>query len=113
MKTLTALILAVALLALPLSLNADTSANQAMGSPVTFSVTVASGTTPFTYQWKKNGVNIVGATAATYLIPAVAAGDAGTYTVAVSNKAGATTSDNGVFTLTVAPGGATVTITTP
>jgi hypothetical protein len=111
MKTLIALILAVALLALPL--NADTSGNQAMGSPVTFSVTVGSGTLPFTYQWKKNGVNIVGATAATYTIAAVAAGDAGTYTVAVSNKAGAVTSDNGVFTLTVAPGGVTVTITTP
>lgn len=110
MKTKFAFLLALALLALPL--NAATG-DQAIGGPVTFSVTVASGTLPFTYQWRKNGVAIVGATAATYNIPSVAASDVGTYTVVVTNKAGSTTSDNGVFTLTVTPGGATVQITTP
>lgn len=112
MKTLTALILAVALLALPLSLRAATGV-QAIGKAVTFSVTVATGTAPFTYQWKKDGAAIPGATGAAYTIPAVAVTDAGTYTVTVSNMAGSTGSDEGNFTVVVNPGGATVTITTP
>ncbi|MFN7492235.1 MAG: immunoglobulin domain-containing protein, partial [Cyclobacteriaceae bacterium] len=49
---------------------------------VTFNV-VATGT-GLTYQWKKNGVNIVGATSTTFTIPTAATGDAGTYTVQVS-----------------------------
>ncbi|MBI3217874.1 MAG: immunoglobulin domain-containing protein, partial [Bacteroidetes bacterium] len=49
---------------------------------VTFSV-VATGTV-LTYQWKKNGVNIGGATSASYVIATAATGDAGTYTVQVS-----------------------------
>jgi hypothetical protein len=40
--------------------------------------------TALTYQWKKNGVNIGGATAASYTIPATVTADAGTYTVVVS-----------------------------
>ena len=38
-----------------------------VGYPVTFSVT-ASGPSPYSYQWKRNGVNISGATARTYRI---------------------------------------------
>ena len=53
------------------------------GANVSFSV-VATGTATLTYQWKKNGVNIGGATSATYTIPTAATGDAGTYTVQVS-----------------------------
>src|SRR6266446_5546931 len=44
------------------------------GSSTTFAVT-ASGTSP-TYQWRKNGVNISGATASTYTISSVQAADA-------------------------------------
>lgn len=101
------------LLALALSVTALNAATgtAAIGQRVTFSVSVSTGTPPFTYQWKKNGVNIAGATAATYVIPAISTGDVGTYTVAVTNPAGSTTSDDGIFTLTVAPGSAVVTIT--
>lgn len=84
-----------------------------VGKQVTFSVTIATGTPPFTYQWQKNGVPIPGATGATHVIAAIAASDAGTYTVVVTNKAGPATSDNGVLTITVNPGGATVSITSP
>jgi hypothetical protein len=52
------------------------------GSAANFSVT-ATGTA-LTYQWKKNGIDIVGATAATYNIAATTTASAGTYTVVVS-----------------------------
>jgi len=62
------------------------------GQPVTFSVN-ASGTTPFSYQWFKDGTAIAGATAATYSISSVLATDAGGYSAVVSNAAGSATSD--------------------
>jgi hypothetical protein len=57
------------------------------GSTATFSV-VASGTATLTYQWKKDGTSISGATAATYTIASATLTDAGSYTVAVTNGAG-------------------------
>ena len=57
----------------------------------TFAV-VATGS-GLTYQWKRNGVNISGATASTYHIPVVTAAHFGTYTVVVSNSSGSVTSD--------------------
>ncbi|NMH26777.1 beta strand repeat-containing protein [Flavobacterium silvaticum] len=59
-------------------------------SSATFTV-VASGT-GLSYQWKKNGVNISGATSDTYTINPVVAGSAGSYTVTVTNSAGSVTS---------------------
>ena len=55
------------------------------GFPVSFSVT-ATGT-GLTYQWKKNGVDIPGATSPTYAIANASVSDAGTYTVVVSGVA--------------------------
>lgn len=51
------------------------------GQPANFVVT-ATGT-GLTYQWRKNGVNIDGATSATYAITAAAAADSGTYDVVI------------------------------
>jgi len=62
-----------------------------VGQSVTLSVT-ASGTSPFFYQWSKNGVNLSGATGSVYVISNVQAADAGAYSVVVSNAAGSTTS---------------------
>ncbi|WP_146153666.1 PQQ-dependent sugar dehydrogenase [Adhaeribacter arboris] len=64
----------------------------AAGQPATFKVT-ATGTAPLTYQWQKNGVNISGATAATYTIASTKAADAGNYRVVVANAAGKATSN--------------------
>ncbi|SDX53624.1 LamG-like jellyroll fold domain-containing protein [Flavobacterium degerlachei] len=52
------------------------------GFPISFSV-IATGT-GLTYQWKKGGTNIIGATSNTYSIPNVSTVDAGNYTVVVS-----------------------------
>jgi hypothetical protein len=60
------------------------------GAPVTFGATATyfgSGS-PMTFQWRKNGVNIPGATGATYTINAATAADAGSYDVIVSNACG-------------------------
>ena len=69
-----------------------------IGSPVTFSVT---GTGPnLTYQWRKNGSNISGATNSSYIINSVVLGDDANYDVIVSN-AGCTSVTSAVAQLTV------------
>lgn len=58
-----------------------------VGSSVTFSSNVTGGA-GLTYQWRKNGVNIAGATGAVHTIASVNAADAGNYDVIVSNPLG-------------------------
>jgi glucose/arabinose dehydrogenase len=62
-----------------------------VGSPVTFSAT-ASGLPPLSYQWRKNGVAIPGATNNSYTIPVVIFSDSGDYDMIVYNAYGADTS---------------------
>jgi len=69
------------------------------GANVTFSV-VATGATPLTYRWQKDGV-AVGGNSATLTLNAVTLAQAGNYLVVVSNSAGFATSDTA--TLTVNP----------
>ena len=79
-------------------------ANQTVtaGQTAAFSVT-ASGTAPLTYQWRKNGVNISGATASSYTTPATATTDSGsTFSVIVTNSAGSATSNNATLTVNAA-----------
>src|SRR5262249_15001778 len=73
-----------------------------LNQPASFAVAVT-GTSPFSYQWQKNGVNISGATGSSFTIPAVQAGDAAGYTVVVGNIAGTVTS--AAATLSIAPPG--------
>jgi hypothetical protein len=54
------------------------------GQNVTFSV-MATGTTPLSYQWYKNGTVISGATSSSYILTNIQAASAGMYTVIVSN----------------------------
>jgi hypothetical protein len=51
------------------------------------------------YQWRKNGVDIAGATAADYTIPSATLGDAGSYRVVITNSAGHATSDTANVTV--------------
>ncbi len=57
--------------------------------------------TGISFQWRKNGGNIDGATSATLMLTNVQSGDAGEYTVAVTNSIGSTFSNPA--TLTVIP----------
>src|SRR5438045_1537388 len=79
-------------------------ANQTVtaGQTAMFSVT-ATGTAPLSYQWRKNGVNITGATASSYTTPATTSTDSGsTFSVVVSNSAGSATSNNATLTVNAA-----------
>jgi PKD repeat protein len=69
-----------------------------VGQSVTFTV-VATGNPVPTYQWRKGGVNITGATTASYTIASIALGDAGTYDVVATNSQGSATSNGAVLTL--------------
>jgi len=76
-------------------------ANQTVtvGQTATFSV-VANGTSPFTYQWQKNGSNISGATAVSYTTPATTSSDNGSkFDVIVTNSAGSATSNQATLTV--------------
>jgi phosphatidylinositol-3-phosphatase len=75
------------------------SATVEIGESATFSVE-ATGSPPLRYQWRRNGVTVTGATSGTYSTGPTSAGDSGvSFTVVVSNSAGAVTS--GAATLTV------------
>jgi hypothetical protein len=68
------------------------------------SFTVAGTGTPTpTFQWRHGGVNIGGATAATYTIASVGAGDAGTYDCVLTNSCGSATSNAATLTVNTAP----------
>ena len=71
------------------------------GQGASFTV-IASGNPAFTYQWKKNGTAISGATSAIYSVAGLPA-DAGSYTVVLTNNAGSTTSAAAVLTVDFAP----------
>jgi Immunoglobulin domain len=66
------------------------------------SVTIAaptSGSPAPTFQWQKNGVNIAGATGASYTISNVKSSDAATYTVVATTAAGPVISAGAVLTV--------------
>ena len=78
------------------------------GSAVVFSVTALANPLP-TFQWRKDGINLNGATEATLNISSVTSDDTGNYTVVINNALGRVTS--APATLTIA--GAAITITSP
>lgn len=72
------------------------------GQPASFSVS-ASGTT-LTYQWRRNGTNITGATGATYNIGSAGVSQAGNYDVVVSGACTpAVTSNQAALTVNPTP----------
>lgn len=72
----------------PIIARHPSSQSVAVGSGATFSVEAAS-TLPISYRWIRNGSYIPGASSAVYTIPQTRVADSGTYTVEVSNSAGA------------------------
>jgi poly(3-hydroxybutyrate) depolymerase len=84
----------------------------AAGQPVSFTV-AAVGTSSLSYQWRKNGMDVAGATAASLTMPAASTADDGaTFSVVVSSSSGTVTS--AAATLAVTPAaGAPIIITNP
>ena len=72
------------------------------GSSVTFEV-AATGSTGFSYQWRKNGTVIPGAVNPTLTLSSVTAADAGNYDVVVTNPMGTVTSSLAQLTVATAP----------
>ena len=60
-------------------------------------IVVATGSMPLTYQWKKNGTNVVGATSTNFTIANARINDAATYSVAITNAYGSILSSNAVL----------------
>jgi hypothetical protein len=69
------------------------------GGSATF-VVVARGTDPLSYQWRRGGVDLPGATGPSLTVPAVAPADSGAvFTVVVSNPEGSVTSAGATLTV--------------
>ena len=73
-----------------------------VGASATFAVS-ATGGSSFNYQWRRNGLNIGGATASTLTLSNVSAGDTGFYDVLVANARGTATSSVATLTVVSAP----------
>ena len=79
-----------------------TSQTVTAGQPATFSVT-GSGSAPLSYQWRKNGTVISGATSAVYATPAATTSDSGSqFMVVVGNAVGSVASNASTLTVTAA-----------
>ncbi len=96
LRSLGFILLGTAFFAVPRSFAVTVTAP--VGGKITFNVS-NSGTAPFTYQWRKDGANIAGATASSLALTNLQGTDAGTYSVVVANAAGSTISDNGTLTV--------------
>jgi len=78
------------------------SQSKCVGESVTFSVS-ASGAAPLSYQWRKDGGDVPGATDSSYSIGSVSAGDAGDYDCVVSNDCGSEISNAATLTVLSGP----------
>ena len=76
-------------------------ASTVTGRPVSFSVT-ATGAATLSFQWAKDGVDILGARQATFTLRQPTPQDSGTYAVTVSNSVGTLTSSPVTLTVTAA-----------
>jgi hypothetical protein len=73
-----------------------------VGAVATFAVS-ATGTLQLGYQWRFNNANIPSATDSSYMRSNLQPGDAGSYSVIVTNSAGSATSSEAVLTVNSAP----------
>jgi hypothetical protein len=75
----------------PVIITQPVDGNTTVGNSISFAVE-ANGEPPLTFQWKKDGINISGATDANHTIASAQLTDSGIYRVIVTNLAGSTTS---------------------
>jgi hypothetical protein len=74
----------------------------AAGSTVVFNVG-ATGSGALTYQWRKDGADLAGATGATLILSNATVAQAGAYSVVVRNSAGTATSNTAALTVSTVP----------
>jgi hypothetical protein len=74
----------------------------AASTPVTFTAAASGSPTP-TYQWRKNGTNISGATQASFTLGSATLDDAGRYSVVASNSVGSIFSSEAELSVVMAP----------
>jgi hypothetical protein len=72
------------------------------GNTAMFNV-VASGSGPLSYQWRRSGTNLPGATLSAYTKNNAQPSDAGTYSVFITNSVGTLLSSNATLTVNVPP----------
>lgn len=81
------------------SISSDpTSQTVVAGNPVTFSAS-ATGTDPLSYQWRRNGIDVGGATDTAITIANAQQANAGSYVLVATNFGGAATSSPAVLTV--------------
>ena len=95
----------------PYILNSSPDRSVGLGGKQTFFVT-AEGSGTLTYQWRKGGSPISGATASTYVLDPVTLAHAGSYDVVVGHNLSATTVTSSAAVLTALPNASTYTATT-
>lgn len=81
----------------PFVLSQPLSVAEAIGGNVAFSV-AAGGSLPLSFQWRKDGNPLAGATSDTLFLTAVQATHAGTYSCVIRNASGSTTSSAALLT---------------
>ena len=75
-----------------------------VGNTATFTVSVT-GTTPFTYQWRKDNIDISGATSVSYNTPVtIGADDGAKFSVVVTNSVSSVTSSDATLIVNLADG---------
>lgn len=79
-------------------------ANQSVTTAVAVTLSVVDKGTGLTYQWRKNGINISGATNSSYTIANTQLSHAGSYSVVVSNTNGGVTSSAATLTVNARSG---------
>ncbi|MDB5906841.1 MAG: bacillolysin family protein, partial [Massilia sp.] len=86
----------------PVATSNPASITVAPGATASFSVTASGGTSPYSYQWMRNGANIAGATAPTYSFTAQTADNGAGFSAKVTDSATTpTTATSATATLTV------------
>jgi hypothetical protein len=83
---------------LPRVSHQPTAATIIAGQTASFGINT-DGELPITYQWRKDGVDIPGATSSSYYLYDASAANAGAYTVVATNRNGSVTSDTAVLTV--------------
>lgn len=94
-----ALLTVVEQLAPPVVQSQPGNLNVSIGGSAMFAATV-SGTAPLSYQWRRNGANLIGANAAILTLANVSALNAGRYDLVVTNRAGSVTSEPAALVVT-------------